>query len=298
VQSRTKRAIAGGLPCQQPDLLERYPAVAEGEQLVCQRGRPSSPLSACGHSRFDRIDQGGEGRQAALLAPTPWIDSAHPAIVRLAQELTRGAHSEVEAAVRLHDAVRDRVLFGIAPGFYAMKASEVLEAGVGYCNTKTTLFSALLRARGIATRTRMFDLSSAVLSGLFDTGTARVDHAVTEVWLKGRWWGVDSDVVDLPLERAAGARWQARRLRRAQPWRQCLGRRVASAHPVRRIRRPARLDRPRPWSLRGRGRLLRPHAIRAQPADDDQPRVHPAGGGPYQPPDQRGPRRSQGGLSG
>jgi transglutaminase-like putative cysteine protease len=139
------------------------------------------------------------------LAPTPWIDSAHPAIVRLAQELTRGARSEVAAAVRLHDAVRDRVLFGIAPGFYALKASEVLEAGVGYCNTKTTLFSALLRARGIATRTRMFDLSAAVLSGLFDTGTARVDHAVTEVWLKGRWWGVDSYVVDLPLERAARA---------------------------------------------------------------------------------------------
>jgi hypothetical protein len=136
-------------------------------------------------------------------APTTWIDSGHPRVVALAEELTRGAGSDVEVAVRLHDAVRDRVAFGIDPAFYAMKASDVLDAGVGYCNTKTTLFSALLRARGIATRTRMFDLSAAVLAGLFDPGTERVDHAVTEVWLDGRWVGVDSYVVDLPLARAA-----------------------------------------------------------------------------------------------
>jgi transglutaminase-like putative cysteine protease len=106
----------------------------------------------------------------------------------------------------LHDAVRDRIAFGIAPAFYAMKASEVLDAGVGYCNTKSTLFCALLRARGIAARIRMFDLSAAVLTGLFNPGSERVDHAVTEVWLRGRWLGVDSYVVDPPLERAARAR--------------------------------------------------------------------------------------------
>jgi hypothetical protein len=181
---------------------------------------PTGPALAHAASGADgRVDLRSEGRvdsttapktsdspQARHYAPTPQIDSTHPRIVSLAQELTAGARSETEAAIRLHDAVRDRIAFGIAPAFYAMKASEVLDAGVGYCNTKSTLFCALLRARGIAARIRMLDLSAAVLTGLFDPGGARVDHAVTEVWLDGRWLGVDSYVVDPPLERAARAR--------------------------------------------------------------------------------------------
>lgn len=145
----------------------------------------------------------------ADLAPTPWIDAVHPRIVQLAADITRDAATPREAAVRVHDWVRDRIPFGIPPDFYALRASEVLDAGVGYCNTKTTLFSALLRAVGIPTRTHMFDLSAEVLRGLFDPRTAYVDHAVTELWLDGRWVGVDSYVVDLPLARAAAARLRA-----------------------------------------------------------------------------------------
>ncbi len=148
---------------------------------------------------------------AADLAPTPLIDCAHPRITGLAAEITQGATSPVAAAVLVHNWVRDRIAFGIPPAFYDIKASEVLDAGVGYCNPKATLFSALLRALGIPTRTRMFDLSAAVLAGLFDPGTASVDHAVTEVWLHGRWVGIDSYVVDLTLARAAALRLAAER---------------------------------------------------------------------------------------
>lgn len=145
----------------------------------------------------------------ADLAPTPWIDATHPRIVQLAADLARGAATPREVAVRLHDWVRDSIPFGIPPAFYALRASEVLDSGVGYCNTKTTLFSALLRATGIPTRTHMFDLSAEVLRGLFDPRTDTVDHAVTELWLDGRWLGVDSYVVDAPLARAAATRLQA-----------------------------------------------------------------------------------------
>lgn len=143
------------------------------------------------------------------LADTPLIDATHPRIVQLSAALTQGAASRQEAAVRLHDWVRDQIAFGIAPAFYAMRASEVLDAGVGYCNTKSTLLAALLRAAGIPTRTRMVDLSAQVLRGLFDPGTDTVDHALTEVWLNGRWVGVDSQVVDTALARAAAARLAA-----------------------------------------------------------------------------------------
>ena len=46
--------------------------------------------------------------------------------------------------------------------------------------------------RRISTRIRMMDLSAQVLQGLFDPGTAYVDHAITEVFLAGRWIKVDS----------------------------------------------------------------------------------------------------------
>ncbi len=137
--------------------------------------------------------------------PTRLVDSQHPAIVALASDLTAGAASDRERAVRIHDAVRDRIRFGLAPAFYDMKASEVLQAGVGYCNTKTTLFSALLRASGLATRVRMVDLSASVLRGLFSPGTDTVDHAITEVFIDEAWYPVDSYVVDSELVAAARA---------------------------------------------------------------------------------------------
>lgn len=137
------------------------------------------------------------------LQPTRLIDCQHPAITQLAIQLCEGAGSDREKAVRIHDAVRDRVRFGLAPAFYDMKASEVLAAGVGYCNSKTTLFSALLRASGLPTRTRMVDLDAGVLRGLFSPGTDTVDHAIAEVYFDDRWNPVDSYVVDMALEAAA-----------------------------------------------------------------------------------------------
>ncbi len=140
--------------------------------------------------------------------PTRMILSDHPRIRALAAQITADAKTPREAAVAIHGWVRDQIAFGIAPAFYAMNAVEVLDAGVGYCNTKTTLFSALLRAAGIATRTRMLDLSAEVLRGLFDPGTPYVDHSITEVSLDRTWLKVDSYVVDLRLEAAARLRLQ------------------------------------------------------------------------------------------
>lgn len=153
---------------------------------TCQRLRTSTAMQTC-------------TTDPKHLAPTPVIQSSDPRIRRLAEEITQGASSKREEAVRIHDFVRDRILFGIPSSFYESTATEVLDAGVGYCNTKTTLFSALLRARGIPTRTKMMDLNAAVLRGLFDPRTAYVDHAITEVWLDDRWMQIDSYVVDKTL---------------------------------------------------------------------------------------------------
>ncbi len=137
------------------------------------------------------------------LVSTPLIQANHPRIVALAKEITSAAETERRAAILIHDWVRDQIRFGIPRGFYETSATETLDAKVGYCNTKVTLFSALLRASAIPTRMRMMDLSAQVLQGLFDPGTPYVDHALTEIFLEGHWIKIDSYVVDKPLAIAA-----------------------------------------------------------------------------------------------
>jgi Transglutaminase-like superfamily len=137
------------------------------------------------------------------LQSTALIETNHPRITALAKEITRGADSTRIAAVRIHDWVRDQIPFGIPPAFYETSATESLDVKVGYCNTKVTLFNALLRANAIPSRIRLVDLSAQVLHGLFYPGTPYVDHALSEVFLDGRWIKVDSYVVDKPLVIAA-----------------------------------------------------------------------------------------------
>jgi transglutaminase-like putative cysteine protease len=140
---------------------------------------------------------------AENLRSTALIEANHPRIMALAKEITRSVDSKKNAAIRIHNWVRDQIPFGIPRGFYETSATETLDAKVGYCNTKVTLFNALLRASAIPTRMRMMDLSAQVLQGLLDPGTSYVDHALTEVFIDGRWIQVDSYVVDKPLVVAA-----------------------------------------------------------------------------------------------
>jgi hypothetical protein len=134
-----------------------------------------------------------------FLAPTAWIDLEHPEIAATAARLTRGVGSEREKAVRIHDFVRDEVRFGFTRSFYRMRASDVLEQRVGYCNTKATLFIALLRAAGIPARQHFVDISAEILAGFVRRPGAHVDHSYTAVLLDGRWVRTDSYIVDPPL---------------------------------------------------------------------------------------------------
>ena len=150
---------------------------------------------------------------AEHLGSTELLEAKHPRIVELAHEITRSANSNVKVAVLLHDWVRDEIAFGIPSGFYETTATQTLDAKVGYCNTKVTLFQALLRARAIPSRMRMMDLSAQVLRGLFDPGSTYVDHAITEIYLEGRWLKVDSYVADGRLVIAATKKLSGTRMK-------------------------------------------------------------------------------------
>ena len=145
---------------------------------------------------------------APWLAPTRYIDTGHPEVLAAAQRATAGARTDIERAVRLHDLVRD-IPFGWAPAFDEQTASELLACGVGFCNTKSTLFVALLRAAGIPARIHFVSISRRTLRGLITPPGAYVDHSFVEVLLDGRWVATDSYNVDPALYRAAIARLRA-----------------------------------------------------------------------------------------
>lgn len=141
----------------------------------------------------------GADAEAMALTRTALVDSDHPAVMTMTQRVIAGADTPRTQAIAIHDYVRDAIRFGWAPAFYAQRASEVLASGVGYCNTKSTLFVAMLRAAGIPARQHFVSLRADILHGLLSPGTRYVDHSYTEVHLEGRWWRVDSYIVDLPL---------------------------------------------------------------------------------------------------
>lgn len=138
-----------------------------------------------------------------FLTSTPYIDAAHQGIRDAVAVATGASKSPVECAVRIHDFVRDRVRFGWASDFYDQPASQVLRSGVGFCNTKSTLFVAMLRAAGIPARPHFVDIHASILTPFIDPGTAYLDHSFTEVLLQGHWLSVDSYIVDKPLFLAA-----------------------------------------------------------------------------------------------
>lgn len=136
------------------------------------------------------------------LLPTKYIDAQNPAIQARVAEIAPANLGQRERAIRIHAFVRDEIKFGWAPQFYDQKASEVLKSGIGFCNTKGTLFSAMLRAAGIPARLHFVNIHAAILDPFIDPGTPYVDHSFVEVSLDGRWISTDSYIVDEQLHTA------------------------------------------------------------------------------------------------
>lgn len=140
------------------------------------------------------------------LHATRMIDKDHRAVIATARRLTDGFTDDRGKALALFSFVRDEVKFGFARGFWDIRASDVLRSRMGYCNTKSTLFLALLRASGIPACQVFVDIDAQVLHGIIDPGTPYVDHSYVEVFLSGKWIATDAYIVDPPLFRAAHTR--------------------------------------------------------------------------------------------
>jgi transglutaminase-like putative cysteine protease len=132
----------------------------------------------------------------STLEPTPSIDSDHPEVRRFARETIGDAADDVERAVRLYYAVRDRIRYnpyqwvttlGTADG---LKASTTLSGTGAFCVPKAILLAAAARALGIPSRLGFADVRNHLANKrlLEYLGTDLfVFHGYTELFLEGRW---------------------------------------------------------------------------------------------------------------
>lgn len=139
------------------------------------------------------------------VTPTKYIDSDHPAIIAAVEKTVGSEIDPAKRAVKIHNFVRDELHFGWSSAFYDQSASQVLSAGLGFCNTKGTLFVAMLRAAGIPARQHFVTINTEIIVDFISPGTAFVDHSYVEVFLNGKWLYVDSYIVDSDLFDSARA---------------------------------------------------------------------------------------------
>jgi transglutaminase-like putative cysteine protease len=130
---------------------------------------------------------------AEYLAPTPSLDSDHPAVAGYAAERAGPARDPVEQAVRLFYAVRDELRYdpyGVATTAEGVRASAALAARRGWCVSKAALLGACCRALGIPARMGFADvrnhLSTARMREMMRTEVFYW-HGYTSIWLGGRW---------------------------------------------------------------------------------------------------------------
>ena len=113
------------------------------------------------------------------------VQSDHPAIVAVAQDLRSAHDSDADVARTAFEWVRDTIghSWDRQDPRVTLTASEVLEAGVGLCYAKSHLLAALLRSQGIPT--------GLCYQRLGDASEGFFVHGLVAVYLDGAWYRQD-----------------------------------------------------------------------------------------------------------
>ena len=139
-------------------------------------------------------------RNTALTASSALLDYQHTSIQTLIAGKKWMALGDYERIGRIYDFVRNDIAFGYNEDD-TLPASRVLADGFGQCNTKATLFMALLRASGVACRFHGFTIDKSLQKGVV-TGLAyalaprSIIHSWVEVQLDGRWINLEGFILD------------------------------------------------------------------------------------------------------
>ena len=146
----------------------------------------------------DRI-VGGE-KMDSYLARTHMLDYDNHIIQKLIRERGWKELPEFERIQAIYNFIRDEILFGYNVDD-SIPASKVLKDGYGQCNTKGTLFMALLRGVGIPCRVHGFtirkELQEGAMTGfVYRQAPKNIFHSWVEVYLDGTWYELEAFIID------------------------------------------------------------------------------------------------------
>ena len=143
------------------------------------------------------IDDSVENR---YLGKTHMLDYDNYMIQELIRERGWKNLPEFEKIRAIYNFIRDEIRFGynVDDG---IPASKVLKDGYGQCNTKGTLFMALLRAVGIPCRVHGFtirkELQEGAMTGfVYKQAPKNIFHSWVEVYLEGTWYELEAFIID------------------------------------------------------------------------------------------------------
>lgn len=128
------------------------------------------------------------------LQATYFLDCDNPQLIEYAQQVTEGANSDIEKAVKLYYAVRDDIRYNpynVDMSREGMRASKALADKEAFCIPKALLLTACARAVGIPAKLAFADvrnhLNSDRLKEAMGGETVFVFHGISMMYLNGKW---------------------------------------------------------------------------------------------------------------
>ena len=158
----------------------------------------------------ETLERTGTGHRTALDDPGRWLrttsllDLEDPRLRLRAHALTQLCKSERDKALALYGFVK-RLPFHKSLKMRLRTAREVIDAGRGDADDKSTVLVALLRASEIPARIRYIQLRGDILRGL-TSAIASAARPVVEVWLNDTWNLTDTYIFDAAYMAAARQR--------------------------------------------------------------------------------------------
>ncbi len=134
-------------------------------------------------------DYSGKESLAKYLEPEMFIESDHPDIISMAENITEGATDSWDAAVRLSEWVGKEIRGAVPGGTSAINTLRIRE---GECGSHSRLLAAFCRSTGIPSRLAVGCLYSPWYGGSFG------QHAWTEVFMGDEigWVAVDATILE------------------------------------------------------------------------------------------------------
>ena len=138
-----------------------------------------------------------------LTQPTKILDFTAPSMIKLVSDRSWKSMPQAQAAREIYEFCRDEIRFGYNAEADDMSASAVLAEGLGHCNTKATLFMALLRAINIPCRLHGFTIDKRLQKGamtglVYLLAPREIIHTWVEAYFNNRWITLEGLILDEP----------------------------------------------------------------------------------------------------